>query len=130
MLCVFKLSVSSWFNFGGLYVSRNMFLLDCWICWHIIVHDILPYIFLIYALFIINSFSFLILFGFSPFSSCEPSQRYVASVYAFKESGLGLIDLFSCFSNLYFIYLLSDCLLFPSCLFRLCLFLFSNSFRC
>ena len=37
---LFSFSVSSWFNLGRLYVSRiHQFLLDCLICWHIILHS-------------------------------------------------------------------------------------------
>ena len=39
---LFKLSVSSWFNFGGLCVSRNLSISSRFpIGWHIIVHSIL-----------------------------------------------------------------------------------------
>ena len=41
MISLFKLSIYSWFSFGGLYVSRTCpFLPACRIYWHIIVHSI------------------------------------------------------------------------------------------
>ena len=39
---------------------------------------------------------------------CKPGQRFVNSLYPFKEQTLGFIDIFSIFLNLYFVYLLSD----------------------
>ena len=56
---LFKLSVSSWFNFGGLYVSRNLSISSRFpIGWHIIVHSIL----LCFFTFLCYQLRFLILF--------------------------------------------------------------------
>jgi len=40
---LFKLSISSWFSFDRLYLKTYLFLLDCPICWHIIVHHIVSF---------------------------------------------------------------------------------------
>ena len=48
--------ISSWFSFDGLYVSETSpFLLDCLICWHIMVHSIPLFVFLISAVSIVTS---------------------------------------------------------------------------
>ena len=61
---LFKLPISSWFSFGGLYISRKLSIssrLGCEICWHVIVHNLS--FFLISAVsVVISPLSFLILF--------------------------------------------------------------------
>ena len=36
VVCLFILSISSWFSLGRLYLSKNLFLLGCSVYWHIV----------------------------------------------------------------------------------------------
>ena len=88
-----------------MFLESCPFLLDCWICWHIIVHSILLwcFVFLQYQLcFLLFHF----LFYLDPLSFLlgEPGQRFVNFVYPFKEPALAFIDFFSIVFNLYLFY--------------------------
>ena len=89
-------SISSWFNFGGVYVLETCpFLLGCWICRHVIVHSI-PlgfFVFLQYQLLHLLCHFLFCWFGFSILPG-QADQRFVSLVYPFKEPGLCFIDFF------------------------------------
>ena len=97
MIGLFKLSISSWFNFGGyMFLETSVFLLDYQICWHLIVHNIPLQIFCI-SVVSITSFlcHFLFyLFGFSLFSSQWAWTEIVHFVHPFKEATLDLLFFF------------------------------------
>ena len=57
-----RLSISSWFSFGKLYVSRDLCILGYPICWHIVVHDSSLWSFFISEVVVVMSLSFLMLF--------------------------------------------------------------------
>ena len=109
MISQFKLSIYSWFSFGGLYASRTCpFLPACQIYWHIIVHSIFFFpcsisCYVLHFLFCLCSLSLLL---------CEPGQRFVNLVYLFKEPVLGFTD-FSTYFFIFILFLLWS-LLFPS----------------
>ena len=99
MIGLFKLSIPSWFSFGGLYVSRKLSVssrLGCEICWHVIVHNILLFFFNFCSISCdFSSFiSYIVYLGLFSFLLGEPGQRFVSFVYPFKEPDLGFIDFF------------------------------------
>ena len=103
VISLFKLSISFWFSFGGLYVSRNLYISSRFpICWHIIVHRILIFVCLFVCLYCcgINCyFSPLIfcLFGSSLFSSWwawPEVSWFFFFLNSFKEPAVGFINFF------------------------------------
>ena len=57
-------SISSWFSFGRLYISRNLpFLLGCLLYWSIVVHSNWLWSFFYVVPVVISPFSFLVLLG-------------------------------------------------------------------
>ena len=96
VVSLFKLYISSWLNFSGLYVSRKLSISSsCQICWHVIFHSI----FMCFFVFLQCQLWFLLfhlLFSLSllSFLFCETSQKFVNFVYPFKEWALGFIDFF------------------------------------
>ena len=89
VISLFKLSISSWFKFDGLYTLEICpFLLGCPICWHIIVIEFSYgafFAFLCYQLLVFPFHFLFCLYGSSPFSfwwtgleiclCCWPLQR-------------------------------------------------------
>ena len=111
----FKLSISSWFTFGGLYVSRNLFIsfrlskLLAYNCSYNCFYASLYFCGIGYLSFFISYFVYL---GPLSFLLGEPGQRFVNFVCPFKKPDLGFIDFFYCYFYLYFIYFLSLLFLF------------------
>ena len=62
---------------------------------------------------IVSPLSFLVLFGSSVFSSCEPAQGFIDFVDPLRKPAVGLIDFFLLFFNLCYLFPLRS-LLFPS----------------
>ena len=130
MIGLFKLSIPSWFSFGGLYVSRKLSVssrLGCEICWHVIVHNILLFFFfLIFAVsVVIFPLSFLILFiwVFSLFFLVSLAGGLSVLFTLSKNQLLVLLIFFLLF--LITIYFLSDIYyLLPSNDLRFCLLFF------
>ena len=95
VISLFISFISSWFSFGGLYVSETCpFLLDCLICWHIKVHSIPLFFFKISAISIVTSpLSFLILFIWPSLSTLlgETGQKFVDFVCPSKNQVLVLM---------------------------------------
>ena len=129
-ISLFSLSIYSWFSFGRVYFSRNLsFVLGCQMCWHIIVHSILLFIFLYFSS---------ICWDFSFFMSCLSSFLFFVSLARglsilltlSKDKLLVLLIFFYFFLNLYFID--SSLIFMISFIFLKGCFLtsFSNSFRC
>ena len=128
VICLFRVSDSLWFNFGRLYVSRNLSIssrlssLLAYSC---------PYYFLKILCIslvsvVISILSILILFicVFSFFLDVS-GLRFVNLVYVFKEPALGFIDILYPFFVVYFVYFCSDLYYFlPSTHFGLCLLFF------
>ena len=129
VISLFNWSISSWFSFGELYVSRKLSISSrLSICWHIIVHGILLFIFFLYFS-ILWDFSFLVsyFFLFSSFSPLlgDSGQRFVYFVYPFKEPALGFIYFFPLsFESLFYWFPVLYLIFFPSN-FGFCLFFFS-----
>ena len=127
---LFKWSISSWFSFGGLYISRKVSISSRLsnFCWHIIVHIILLWVVFCFFVFCISTvsveispFSFLNLFGFSLLG--ESGQRFVNFVYSFKKLPFGFIGFFpNVFISVLLIFLIFDFL--TSADFRFCLLFF------
>ena len=102
---LFKLSVSSWFSFGGLYVSRKQSIslrLS-----NLLAYNCSQYSLMVFCIFVvsvvISPLLFLIYLGLLSFRLIEPAQRFVNFVYPFKEPALGFIDFFPIFKSLLFI---------------------------
>ena len=105
-----ELPISSWFNFGGLYVlyiSRNLHISsECQICWRIIVHSILLGVFVFCGIswdfsFYISNFSKIWVLSFFLVSLAKDLSVLFALS---KNQLLVLLIFFSIvFLNLYFI---------------------------
>ena len=110
VISLFKLSVSSWFYFDGLYMSRNLSI-SSWLSnflvhncsWYSLCFSFLSFflffffVYLQYELlcllfFIINRFAWLFSFLFG-----EPGQKFINLIYTFKEPDFDFIDFFSIF---------------------------------
>ena len=111
MISLFKLSIYSWFSFGGLYVSRTCpFLPACRIYWHIIVHSI----FFFSLQYQLLCSSFLILFVFSLFTALWTWPEVCKSCLSFQRTGSWFYWLFYFFFlSLFYLFFLWS-LLFPS----------------
>ena len=112
---------------GCMFIESCPFLLGCPICWHMVVHCIVLWVFCIllqYQLKFLHLHSLFCLFRFS----CLPGHRFVRFAYCpFREPALDFIDFFfyCYFFNLYFTDFLSDLYDFlPPADFRFYLFLF------
>ena len=89
MIGLFKLSISSWFNFGGyMFLETSVFLLDCQICWHLIVHSIPLQIFCISVVSIMSFLCHFLFYLGSLFSSQWAWTEIFHFVYPFKEPTL------------------------------------------
>ena len=96
---LFKLPISSWFSFGGLYISRKLSIssrLGCEICWHVIVHNLsLFFNFCSISCDFSSFISYIVYLGLFSFLIGEPGWRFVNFVYPFREQALGFTDFFS-----------------------------------
>ena len=116
--------ISFWFSFGRLSLESCLFLLGYQICWHIIFHSILLWVFV----FSHNPLRFLLfhflfcLFEFFPLFPGESGQRCVNFVYPFKEPALGIID--------FFIVFWISILLISSLIFMISFLLLTSAFVC
>ena len=123
VIALFKLYISSWLNFGQLYVSRKCpFFLGCQICWHIIDYSFLLWFFFFVSMQyqLIFYFSFIILFTWvlSLFflvawpevcQFCLPFQRTSSLFYCFSFLFLKLYllllrSLFSSFCQIWVLF--------------------------
>ena len=131
LISLFIWSISSWFSFGKLYVSRKLSISSR--LSNLLVYNCSQYSSMTFCISArsveISPFSFLILFEFfSPLLS-ESGQRFVNFVYPFKEPAVGFINFLYFFLNLYFVDFLSNLYDFlPPTDFRFCCS-FSNSSR-
>lgn len=92
------------FLLGRLYVSRNLFLLGCPICCHVIdLNSLLSFV-LYFWVFSCNIFLCLILWIHSFFVVVGRSSWRFVILFIFLKMN---IDLFHCLFNLYFIYVLT-----------------------
>ena len=114
----FKLSISSWFTFGGLYVSRNLFIsfrlskLLAYNCSYNCFYASLYFCGIGYLSFFISYFVYL---GPLSFLLGEPDQKFIDFVHPFKKPALGFIDFLSIVFLKSLFYLLPLwSLLFPS----------------
>ena len=117
-----QLIFSFWFSFGGavMYLENCPYLLGCQICWHIIVHSILLWLFL-YCLLRFLLFHFLLWVLSSLGESC---QRFVIFLTLSKTQHLVLL-IFLLIFNLHFTDFLSYLYNFlPFADFGFCLFFF------
>ena len=107
---LFRLSISSWFSFGKLYVSRNFSISSKLpICWHITVHSILLWLYLCIIDCDFSSFiSYFVYLVLSLFFLM--SQTKGLSILYFPKNQL-LVSLI--FSTVFFLFLFSLLLLWP-----------------
>ena len=123
VISLFKLSTSSWFSFGGMYVSRNLFISS------MLVYTCSLYSLMVFSisavLVAITSFPFILFIWVLFLFFLVSLASGLPILFTLSKNQLLVLLIFSIF-KLYFIYFLSDLHYFlPSADFRFCLlFLF------
>ena len=124
---LFKLSISSWFFVGYMFLESCPSLLDCQICWHIIVHSIFLWFF-VFLQYQLRFLLFHFLFGLVGFSLCFLVSLARSLSVLFTLSNYQLMVLLNFFSlffkNLFYLFSLWLCYFLLSADFRFYLFFF------
>ena len=108
MIGLFKLSISSWMNFGGyMFLETSAFLLDCQIGWQLFI--VFPYNLYFCGINYVLFVSFLIYLGYLSFLLSEPGQRLSI---LFTLSRNLLLTLFLCFLTMVFNVCMHICIYF------------------